>query len=342
MLLKILLLAVAVLLVGGCTTPIEPLDTATGKPNAPADASDARRAPAAPTLRVTYVDVGQGDGTLWLMPDGSVVVYDCGPPAASPSKNPMVKALRGAGFSRGARIQALVASHGHLDHIGGCDEIFSEYQVAYVYETWYEGGDAPASYLGFREAVKAEGAVVHTLGEQPGLEGERPFQPWDVLELTQAARDAGVRAQIVWPPNGSNGTWDDIADRSIVVRLSFGATDFCFEGDIETRQEGMLAGYAVDLSCEVYLVGHHGSKYASSAAWLEKMKPSHAVVSFGTNPYGHPTPEALCRVQQAGAKVYATHQIGDITISTEGSNLSVVTGQPETKDYCMAGVSYWT
>src|SRR6185369_12550173 len=140
------------------------------------------------------------------------------------------------------------------------------------------------------------------------LSGDVQFHQWDQIPLPATA--AGIQAQIMWPPAPAS-TWSTIADSSIAVRLSYGTTDYCFQGDIETAQEASLASEARDLNCEVYLIGHHGSRYASSNAWLTMIHPTYAPVSFGTNTCGHPTSEALCRVQTAGASVFATHRLGD-------------------------------
>lgn len=287
-------------------------------------------------LKVHYVNVGQGDGTIWQLPGGAIVIFDCGPAASSSATNNMTTYLRGLGLPAGSHIHALIASHGHLDHIGGCQEIFQDYQVDNVYDTWYMGSDAPQSYQAFRDQVRTEGAILHDVADDPALPNDVQFARSDFISLPASA--AGVSAQILWP-NGPASSWGSIADSSIVVRLRLGTVDYCFQGDIESPQESTLSNAAGD--CEVYLMGHHGSKYASSAGWLSQLHPKLAPVSFGHNSYGHPTPEALCRVQQAGAKVYATQRLGSIVIQTDGTNLTVTPDQPETKDYCASGASYW-
>jgi beta-lactamase superfamily II metal-dependent hydrolase len=71
------------------------------------------------------------------------------------------------------------------------------------------------------------------------------------------------------------------------------------------------------------------------------MGPSLALVSFGENSYGHPTADALCRVQQSGALVYATHRVGNLVARTDGVGITVSPSAPEMQDYCVAGASYW-
>lgn len=335
-------------LLSGCITPVAPpaipqpdLETRSTAPVVTTTAVEASTQPVAGLVRVHYVDVGQGDGTIWQLPDGTVIVYDCGDRSTSSSSNPMNRFLREEmGMLPGARIHALIASHGHLDHVGGCQEILDDYVVEHLYDTWYPGGDAPETYEGFRQQARAESGVIHVLRDDAALEGDELFSRWDDLALPATAIAKGVRAQIIWP-GIEVSRWDDVGHESIGVRLSFGATDFCFQGDIETQQEAQLANSFSGLDCEVYLVGHHGSAQASSATWLTKMDPEVAVVSFGENSYGHPTSAALCRVQNAGAAIYATHRLRDITVETDGNAIAVTPAMSETKDYCANDSTYW-
>lgn len=303
-------------------------------PVAPADG-----APSAPLatglLRVHVIDVGQGDATVWELPDGSLVVYDCGPSAPDAASNPLVRYVQDA-LQRpaGARLHMLVASHGHLDHVGGCEELLATYAFDHVVEAWYEGDDAPASYRRFLDDTRAEGAALHTLATLGGA-ADLPLPPGAVA--------AGVRAHLLWP-SALPASWDDIAQASLVVRLTHGDSSFCFQGDIERAQERALAQRAGDLSCDFHLVGHHGSRYASDEAWLARMQPQVAVVSFGENDYGHPTSDALCRVQTAGASVYATHRAGNVVVASDAEGgVRVQNGaDPETRDYCGEGTDYWS
>lgn len=327
MLLLLLLVAAAVYVLATWERPDAPEPTPASLPEG--------------TMRVHYVDVGQGDAVVWELPDGSLVVYDCGDVAPSPEENPLVRHLRDVlGRAPGSDVWALVASHGHRDHVGGCDELFSEYRVRHVYEAWYDGDDRPRSYDRFRDLILVEGAQLHAFRETNASATEQVVRRWDPLVLPSGAN---ATATLFWPER-VEGDWDAVAESSLGVRLAFGRISFCFQGDIETAQEAQLAAEPAtrDLSCDVYLVGHHGSREASSEAWLRRMDPEVAVASFGENPYGHPTPQALCRVQQAGAAVYATQRAGTVTLETDGREVRVVRGVAETRDYCAEGASFWS
>lgn len=237
----------------------------------------------------------------------------------------------------GSKIAALVASHGHLDHIGGCQEVLEAFDVERVFDSWYLGSDAPQSYRIFQDDVRDENTNLTTLEDDPSLDDNQVSQ-WDDLPLGSSS----VRAQLVWPP-GPVADWDDIAEATLGVHLHYGATTVCFHGDMETANEQDLVASAAgrDLDCDAILVTHHGSRYANGAELLALEDPEYAVVSFGENTYGHPTSAALCRVQRAGADVYATHRLGDIVLTLDGATVSIAPDAPETIDFCLEGANYW-
>lgn len=312
-----LLLVLAILLFAGAYVVAQRADLHAPGPPLPAGVVG--------TFRVHYVDVGQGDGTIWELPDGSIAIYDCGPPVVEDAVDPMVRYLREVlGRPPGSRIVALVISHGHLDHVGGCEEVFASYKVERVYETWYEGGDAPESYRRFQRGAQAEGAVLHKLA--------------DISAEKRLALPA-VAATVLWPTTFGSGGWDDIAEASLVVRVEHGASSFCFQGDIGLAQERQLAAQLPADACDVYLVGHHGSRHASGQEWLARMDPEIAVASYGENAYGHPHPEAMCRVQQAGASLFVTKGAtgGAIIVESDAAGVRVRQGQADHTDRCRAG-----
>lgn len=266
---------------------------------------------------VHYIDVGQGDGVIWELPGKQFVVLDCGVPTDLDDSY-MVTAMKGLGLAPGAIVWGLIASHGHQDHIGGCDEIFDTYKIERIYETWYEGSDRPTSYKRFQEKIEAEvilGAQLYSLGEGPAA---LPFKAGDFLPLGQD----GISAEILWPNNQAT-RWDRIAEHSIVIRLSAGGVDYCFQGDIELGEEEDILNSGVDVDCEVYLAGHHGSRHASGENWLAALSPEHTILSYGVNSYGHPTEDAYCRIADVGSLLYSTHVSGDIAVATDGVNITV-------------------
>lgn len=322
------LLAALLIPLAGCTE----LPALGGPPSSTTTTTPPVAPPPQGTLRVHYVDVGQGDGVVWQFADGTFVVYDCGESAGQGAFSPMVAQLRALGATR---VHALVVSHGHADHAGGCADVLEAFPVDHVVDGWYLGDDATLTYRGFQALALEEGARLHTLRDVPQRSDDERIRGEIPLPAS-----AGARARVLFPSGPTATNWDDIAEESLVVRLEYGETSFCHQGDIATREEAALAAMPGDLSCDVYLVGHHGSREASSAEWLARMRPSAAVASFGENDYGHPTAEALCRVQQAGATVWMTHRNGTLAFATDGRALDAPEGA-EARGYCEPGASYW-
>ncbi|HAP93822.1 MAG TPA: hypothetical protein DCM26_04270, partial [Desulfotomaculum sp.] len=119
-------------------------------------------------------------------------------------------------------------------------------------------------------------------------------------------------------------TWEDVNDYSVVCKLTDGNVNFLFTGDAGGPAEAALSG---DLQSQILKVGHHGSRTSTSSTFLSRVNPEVAVISVGAdNSYGHPTPETLQRLSDAGAKVYRTDLNGSVVVTTDGKTYSVSGG----------------
>ena len=126
---------------------------------------------------------------------------------------------------------------------------------------------------------------------------------------------------------------EEFNDKSIVLKISYGATSFLFTGDGELATEQTLINSGTDLSATLLKVGHHGSAGSSTQAFLDKVKPEYAVISVGDgNNYGHPTKEALDRLETLGAEVYRTDLQGEITVTSDGTKLTISSKKTASKD----------
>ncbi len=257
--------------------------------NAPS-ASPAHQADA---LSVQYLDVGQGDGALVLLPDGKTMLIDGGIPNAF--EDAVQPALRRNGITR---IDYLVASHPHLDHIGGVAEVLEQYEVG---EVWMPPLFADLwSYDKMKQAIEDQDIPVRIPAQQPiTLQG-------DGYTITAQAFDT-----------------QDLNSSSIILHIAYGDTTFLFAGDLPHELENQLTD---DLACTVLKVSHHGSLDSSHAEFLDIVQPDYAVLSLGeNNDYGYPKQRTLERLESAGAEIYRTDEDGDITARSDGKSVRMST-----------------
>jgi len=272
------------------------------KVSPPPNGSSPTGPPLASNVTVYFIDVGQGDSIFIDTPDQDVLI-DGGPRAAG---NTVVEYLRSLGVTR---IDYVVATHTDADHIGGLIAVLSEYNATYA-PTVIESGyyKETQTYNEFQ-----------TLANQRTVEYVARGQ---VLVLSTY-----VNVTVLNPTDPFE--FDDTNDNSIALRLQAYNVTFLFEGDCEAEAEASIMGADFNLSSTILKVGHHGSRYATSSAFLEKVNPRVALICVGLgNTYGHPHQETLDRLSEAGVTVYRTDLNGDVVITTNGLYYSVKTEKP--------------
>jgi len=243
-------------------------------------------------LKVYFIDVGQGDSILIDSGDTEVLI-DGGDKA--PGVVPFLKnKVDGV-------LEVIVATHPHADHIGGLTAVLASFEVD---DIWINGDKSSSvTYSNFMSAVDAEVAAIHT-----------------------AKRGGRIKAGdlILDVLNPSEPWLDSTNNRSIVLLLSYGDTDFLFTGDAEKEAEASMVAAGLIPNVEVLKVGHHGSRTASSGQFLQACRPEVAVYMAGVgNSFGHPHQETISTLTSIGAKVYGTDVKGSICITTDGENYSV-------------------
>jgi competence protein ComEC len=249
------------------------------------------------------VDVGQGDGMFLRTPDGHTMVVDAGFKGRGRA---LVSELQSRGINK---IDLLVLSHPHADHIGGAIHLVKGFKVQ---EIWLSG--APSStrvHLKLLKAIEQEGIPTKIVraGHQRKL-GEE------------------VQLHVLGPEEPLlRGTRSDANANSVVLWIQHGTVDFLLTGDAEKETEQRVlevlrARPPPDF--EVLKVAHHGSRYASSEAFLARVKPKLALISCGLkNRYGHPAPETLQRLRDVGAMVFSTAQNGTFSVHSNGQKFWV-------------------
>ena len=249
-------------------------------------------------LRAYFLDVGQGDSSVILFKD-KVILIDAG---EIDQGDRVVSDLKKLGVTR---IDLLVATHPHSDHIGGMPKVLAAFPVKKVLDSGLPS--TSSLYEHFLQTVDEEN-IPYVVAEQG-----------QTIDL-----DPSLRILVLSPPKERIG--DDINTNSIVLRISYGTVNLLYTGDATTAAEDGMVKAGYPLSADVLKVGHHGSSGSSSASFLRSVDPEVAIISLGEdNEYGHPHRETLERLNAAGPLVLRTDRDGTVRVMSDGATYSVVT-----------------
>ena len=275
--------------------------------------------PDAGKLRVTAIDVGQGDSTLIQTPGGRTILIDGGGTSDETSADAsevgvkvVVPFLSYLGINR---LDVLVLTHPHGDHLGGLAAVLRSQEIGTILDGTTLPYPSPA-YLQFLALVRSR-----NIPYARAVRGMR-------LDMGD-----GVTLRVLNPPPSpafgtaaiyGTGT-DDAAinNYSASFLVQYGKTRFILTGDAETEAEGAMLDAHADLTCDVLKAGHHGSKNATGDDWLSRLQPRLAVISCGRhNRFGHPAPSTLARLDAHGVQTYRTDHQGAITFVSDGRTVT--------------------
>jgi competence protein ComEC len=282
-------------------------------------------APASPWLRVTLVDVGQGDAILVQFPSGHSMLVDAG---GTPGPFDIGgRVVTPAAWALGVRqLDWLVLTHGDGDHLGGARAVMADLRPREVWEGIPVEGHVALSAL--QDDARAAGAVWRTVFAGQSMQ----VGPVTIASLHPQPPD--------WERRKVRN------DDSLVLRLRYGEVDVLLTGDVATEFEARAAaaGGADDAEgrgrLRVLKVAHHGSRTSSSARFVDRYRPEIAVVSLGRqNLFGHPAPEVVSRLGAAGARLFRTDRHGAIGLETDGRQVRVATWTGVEWEVTLAGGS---
>jgi competence protein ComEC len=256
--------------------------------------------PPSGSLSISFIDVGQGDGVL-VQAGGEEYLIDAGRPEEGPN---VVDFLRSRGVEE---LDGIVVSNPDADHIGGFLDVFDAFEVGVVYVS----GDPKRTltYNTFLRGVRDEGSE------------------FEVVRAGRRMDWGGVRADVIAPPPGE--LFSETNDNSVAILLTYGTARVLLAGDAEAREEEYMAGGPYTGPLTVLKATHHGSSTSSTPLFLSRFPPKIAVIQCGAdNPYGHPTPETLDRLQRSGARVFRNDEDGDVIVTIKEEKVDVAVTRP--------------
>lgn len=246
-------------------------------------------------MRVSFLDVGQGDAAVLELPGGEVLLVDGG---GSEYRDMGADVVLPAILSRGIKkVDILLCTHSHSDHLDGLRELIDLVEVSAIVVNPLENEDAFGDFL---LEARRKGIKIVLAGEGSKMTFKR-----------------GVRLEFLHP--FTDQYYKSPNDSSLVFRISYGETAFLFTGDVEGEGEKLILGSGASLQSQVLKIAHHGSSTSSMEDFIRSVDPDFAVVSVGErNPYGHPGYKTLELLEEEGVQYYRTDMHGAVVFSTDG------------------------
>ncbi len=243
-------------------------------------------------MEVHFIDVGQGDATL-ITCGGQAMLIDAGDDTKGTAiQNYLQK-------RNIKKLDYLILTHPDADHIGGAPVIITKFDIDKVFMSNYE------------KDTKAYQKLIQALDDK---------------RLRYSTPVAGAQYMLGTATItilGPNDTYDNPNDASVACMIQNGNNKFLFTGDAGEDAENDILDSGLDISADVYKVGHHGSRYSTSKAFFNAVKPSCAVISCGEdNSYGHPHAQTLNTLRTNGVKVYRTDESGTIVATSDGKKIT--------------------
>ena len=253
-------------------------------------------------LKVHFIDVGQGDSALIQTPEGNTILIDGGPISSGPG---LVSYLKNNNISK---INIMVATHPHADHIGGLINVLNNFEVDNIIDSGVS--HTTNTYMNYLRTLQSK---------------DINFVNWDVGQSFDVGND--ITMKIIGPTSKSS----DLNNCSIVILLSYKDSRFLFTGDAESGEEAKILKAGYEVNADVLKVGHHGSSTSCCDNFLNAVKPSVAIISCGAaNSYGHPHDTILAALAGIGAEIYRTDSSGTIVIESDGNSEKVSKGKQYT------------
>ena len=243
-------------------------------------------------LKVHFIAVGQADAMLVQLPNGQNMVVDAG---NNSDGGNVVNYIKRQGVSR---LDFVIGTHPHEDHIGGLDDVINSFDIEKVYMPKVSHNTKT-----FEDVLLAI--------RNKGLRVSSPMGGTAIID------DGNLKVEVVAP---NSDTYSNLNDYSIVAKITYGNTSFLLTGDAESTSEREMLSKGFNLKSDVLKIGHHGSHSSTTQEFLSAVSPKYGVIMVGSgNRYGHPHDVILDRLANAGVEVYRTDLDGTIVATSDGN-----------------------
>lgn len=254
-----------------------------------------------PNMEVHFIDVGQGDCILIKTPENKTILIDGGTPD---SGEEIVDFLNEQQI---VQINLLIVTHPDIDHIGGLSKVIKSMKIDKVLDS------------GKLYTTKTYRKYINQITKKN--------IPVEIAEKNQVIKlDPMIKIRVL----NTYEPFRDNNESSIALKVTYKKMDFLFMGDIKKQQEKSLIK-TNDLQAEFLKVAHHGSRTSSSLAFLQKVNPKVAILTYSKqNDYGHPVNRVIQNLNKVNAMIFSTAVFGNITITTNGTDYHIWTEKDPT------------
>lgn len=252
-------------------------------------------------LTAYIIDVGQGDSILLTSPSGKTMLIDAGESDSFEAVDTFLKS------KNVSKLDVVVATHPHSDHIGGMANVIKAYEIGAFYIS--PKAHTTKTYERMLDALEEKNVSTY-----PAYGGADCYIEWD----------ESVTVRILSPIKGEE--YEDLNDYSVIICCTFGNTGIMLTGDAETHAESLaLSRLPLGLfNATAIKLGHHGSSTSSSEAFIKAVSPEVALISVGEgNDYGHPHKETLDLLAKLNIPYYRTDESGTIAVVMDGTQTTV-------------------
>ena len=244
-------------------------------------------------LKVHYLDVGQGDSIFIELPNNETMLIDA---AESYQSDKIINYLKNLNYQK---IDYVIGTHPHTDHIGGLKNIINTFEIGKIYMP--KVVSTTKTYESLLMAIKEKNLKINT------AKAGTTIIDTDTLKINILA------------PNSS--TYTELNNYSAVTKITYGTTKFLFMGDAEKLSENEIKE---NVTADVIKIGHHGSNTSSSINFIKKVNAKYGIISVGlNNKYNLPKEETITNWENSGTKIYLTSINGTIRAISDGTNIKI-------------------